>query len=97
MDTKRAPFTNTTNNSQQQSSNAIATNKSIQVFEVLNKIQNVINSESLIPQFIYFAKSMDEMRKKWLQAELKCKELEKKLYQSNMEKTTFQRQIDELK
>ena len=37
---------------------------------------------------------MEEMRKKWLQSELKCKDLEAKL---NMEKSMFQRKINELK
>lgn len=37
---------------------------------------------------------MEEMRKKWLQSEMKCKELENKL---NMEKNIFQRKINELK
>lgn len=34
------------------------------------------------------------MRKKWLQAEILCKELENKL---NMEKSIYQRKINELK
>ena len=37
---------------------------------------------------------MEEMRKKWLQSELKCKDLENKL---SMEKSMFQRKINELK
>ena len=27
--------------------------KSFQIYELLNKIQNVINTDSLVPQFIY--------------------------------------------
>jgi hypothetical protein len=107
----------------------ICTSKQVQIYEILNKIQNVINTESLLPrkfdlfpfrfffpnlkqetlvkknskfiliiliilEFIYFAKTMEEMRKKWLQSELKCKELENKL---SMEKSMFQRKINELK
>ena len=37
---------------------------------------------------------MEEMRKKWLQAEVKCQELENKL---GLEKSMFQRKINELK
>ena len=37
---------------------------------------------------------MDEMRKKWLDTELKCKDLESKL---NLEKSIYQRKINELK
>jgi hypothetical protein len=70
------------------------TSKQLQIYEILNKIQNVINTESLLPQFIYFAKNMDEMRKKWLAAEVKCKELEKKLV---LEKSICERKINELK
>ncbi|CAF0703600.1 unnamed protein product [Brachionus calyciflorus] len=73
---------------------AIASSKQIQIYELLIKIQNVINTESLLPQFIYFAKSMEEMRKKWLQAEYTIKELENKL---TMEKSIYQRKINELK
>ncbi|RMZ93406.1 Nck-associated 5, partial [Brachionus plicatilis] len=73
---------------------AAASSKQIQIYELLIKIQNVLNTESLLPQFIYFAKSMEEMRKKWLQSEMQCKELESKL---NMEKSIYQRKINELK
>jgi hypothetical protein len=45
-------------------------------------------------EFIYFAKNMEEIRKKWLQSELKCKELENKF---NLEKSILQRKINELK
>jgi hypothetical protein len=95
----------------------ICTSKQVQIYEILNKIQNVINTESLLPrklfkkifylpeysklkllvlilEFIYFARTMEEMRKKWLQSELKCKDLETKL---SMEKSMFQRKINELK
>lgn len=72
----------------------VCTTKQFQIYEILNKIQNVINTESLLPQFIYFARTMEEMRKKWLQTEIKCKELENKL---NLEKSMFQRKINELK
>ena len=106
----------------------ICTSKQTQIYEILNKIQNVINTESLIPrkfgfyfyltkynssrnffiqiincylyikkkfsEFIYFAKTMEEMRKKWLQSEMRCKDLEAKL---NVEKSMFQRKINELK
>lgn len=37
---------------------------------------------------------MDEMRKKWLDTELRCKDLESKL---NLEKSIYQRKINELK
>ena len=93
----------------------ICTSKQIQIYEILNKIQNVINTESLLPrnysslfvffwlkqpdfspflEFIYFAKNMEEIRKKWLQSELKCKDLENKF---NLEKSILQRKINELK
>ena len=72
----------------------ILTQKQFQIYELINKIQNVINTESLLPQFIYFAKNMEEMRKKWQYAESKCKELENKLV---IEKSIFQRKINELK
>ncbi|CAF0742186.1 unnamed protein product [Brachionus calyciflorus] len=72
----------------------LASCKQIQIYELINKIQNVLNTENLLPQFIYFAKNMDEMRKKWLETELKCKELESKL---NLEKSIYQRKINELK
>jgi hypothetical protein len=72
----------------------ILTQKQFQIYELINKIQTVINTESLLPQFIYFAKNMEEMRKKWQYAESKCKELENKLI---IEKSIFQRKINELK
>lgn len=72
----------------------LASCKQIQIYELINKIQNVLNTENLLPQFIYFAKNMDEMRKKWLESELKCKELESKL---SLEKSIYQRKINELK
>ena len=94
----------------------LATCKQIQIFELINKIQNVLNTENLLPrkfsilifikkplhlthilvllEFIYFAKNMDEMRKKWLETELRCKDLESKL---NTEKSIYQRKINELK
>ncbi|RNA01072.1 rac GTPase-activating 1 [Brachionus plicatilis] len=72
----------------------LASSKQIQIYELINKIQNVLNTENLLPQFIYFAKNMDEMRKKWLDTELKCKDLESKL---NLEKSIYQRKINELK
>jgi hypothetical protein len=39
----------------------------------------VNNNETLLSKFIYFAKSMEDMRKKWLESESKCRELENQL------------------
>ena len=40
---------------------------------------------------------MDEMRKKWLQAELRCQELERKCAQASVERNTLYSQLTELK
>ena len=40
---------------------------------------------------------MDEMRKKWQRSESLIKELEQNLNRSNLDKSTLQRQVDELK
>lgn len=45
-------------------------------------------------EFIYFAKSMEDMRKKWLESEERCRELEDQL---KIEKSMCQRKINELK
>ena len=78
-------------------STSLVSQKPVMMFEILNKIQGVLNSESAIPQFIYFAKKMEEMRKKWHQSELRCKEYESRWHQANMERNTLYNQITELK
>ena len=78
-------------------STSLISQKPVMMFEILNKIQGVLNSESAVPQFIYFAKKMEEMRKKWLQSELRCKEYESRWHQANMERNTLYNQITELK
>jgi hypothetical protein len=47
-----------------------------------------------VSEFIYFAKSMEEMRKKWIESEARCRELEEAL---KIEKSMCQRKINELK
>lgn len=74
-----------------------ALGKPIAIYEILNKIQHVINSESAIPQFIYFARKMETMREKWLLAEQRCSEYEKRLQDAHMEKKILQNQLNELK
>lgn len=66
----------------------------MQAYEMLIRAQNVVNTESLLPQFIVFAKNTEEMRKKWQQSESRCKELQNQL---NLEKSIYQRKINELK
>ena len=66
----------------------------MQAYEMLIRAQNVLNSESLLPQFINMAKNTDEIRKKWQQTEARCKELQNQL---NLEKSIYQRKINELK
>lgn len=66
----------------------------MQAFELLFRAQNALNSDPFWQQFIYFAKNVEEMRKKWQQTELRCKELEDKLA---LEKSIYQRKINELK
>lgn len=74
----------------------VCSNKQIIIYEYLNKAQNLMvnNNETLLSKFIYFAKSMEDMRKKWLESESKCRELENQL---KIEKSMCQRKINELK
>ena len=74
-----------------------AISKPIAIYEILNKIQHVINSESALPQFINFARAMEEMRQKWLATERKCAEYEKRYQDAIMEKKILQNQLTELK
>ena len=60
----------------------------------MNYFINSIIFLNKLKEFIYFAKNMEEVRKKWLESETKCKDLEQKL---NMEKSLYQRKINELK
>lgn len=84
------------NNKHDTSKSAVCTNKQLVIYEYLNKAQNLMvnNSETLLSKFIYFAKSMEEMRKKWIESENKCRDLEDKL---KIEKSMCQRKINELK
>lgn len=76
-----------------QSTSKTTTSLALQTYELLLKVQNVLNTDNLVPQFLYFARSVEEMRKKWQQAEERCKELENKM---TLEKSNYQRKIKEL-
>jgi hypothetical protein len=58
------------------------------------RVQNTLDTQSLLPQFIYFAKSVEEMRKKWNESEARCRDLEDKLA---LEKSIYNRKMRELK
>ena len=101
----------------------IAGKQVINIYEILQKIQHIINnepSESLakseanfffflvlkhrsnvlnvwsifVKEFLYFARNMEEMRKKWLESEARCKDMEIRF---GTEKSMLQRKIQELK
>jgi len=63
-------------------------------YELLMRVQNTLDTQSLLPQFIYFAKSVEEMRKKWNESEARCRDLEDKLA---LEKSIYNRKMRELK
>lgn len=87
---------NNNNNQNKNDKALVCTNKQIVIYEYLNKAQNLMvnNNETLLSKFIYFAKSMEDMRKKWFESEARCRELEGQL---KIEKSMCQRKINELK
>lgn len=88
---------NRNNNNQNKNDKAlVCSGKQIIIYDYLSKAQNLMvnNNETLLSKFIYFAKSMEDMRKKWLESESKCREYEDQL---KIEKSMCQRKINELK